>query len=155
MAVEIEKKYLVHHDKWHAFSKPDGVLYQQGYIVTDPAKTIRVRIADSKGFLTIKGANVGATRAEFEYEIPFNDAKELLTQFCSSVISKLRYRVPFMNKIWEVDEFLTDNVGLIIAEVELSQVNEAFTLPEWVSLEVTEDERYYNSNLSLHPFNAW
>lgn len=155
MAIEIERKFLVDKEKWHNASKGNGQAYKQGYMLTDPEKTIRVRIAEDKAFLTIKGKSVGASRPEYEYAIPVKDAEELLENFCSAVISKIRYKVEHGNHTWEVDEFLEDNVGLIVAEIELSDKNEQFDKPDWVSTEVTEDKRYFNSNLSINPYCMW
>lgn len=152
MAIEIEKKFLVKKDVWDKAEKSDGQFYRQGYLVTDPHKTIRVRITDTHGYLTIKGFSIGATRQEYEYEIPRNEAEELLDNFAVSNITKIRYTITHDSKIWEVDEFPGDNEGLIMAEIELTDENETFTLPEWIGQEVTGDERYYNSNLSLNPY---
>ena len=155
MAVEIERKYLVHIEKWNRIDKGKKHFYRQGYLLTDPAKTIRVRVTGESGFITIKGKSVGASRQEYEYVIPKQDAIELLNQFCSSDVSKFRYIIPFAGKVWEVDEFLDANEGLIVAEIELSTENEKFETPEWISEEVTGIEKYYNSNLSKRPFKEW
>jgi len=155
MPQEIERKYLVNHEKWAAAQKPEGAFLRQGYIVNTPTKTIRVRVADAQSHLTIKGPNVGATRPEFEYPIPTDEAKELLDKFADSDLSKIRYTLTFANRVWEVDEFLGENEGLIVAEIELAREDETFELPDWISLEVTNDERYYNSNLSTKPFKRW
>ena len=155
MGKEIERKYLVKQDKWQQIAKPAGQLYRQGYLLTDPNKTIRVRLTSTKGFLTIKGVSVGATRLEYEYEIPMNEARELLDNFSISELSKTRYKIKFENKIWEVDEFLGANAGLIIAEIELNSEDESFDIPSWVDKEVTGDEKYYNSNLTIFPYKDW
>ncbi|PSL23374.1 CYTH domain-containing protein [Chitinophaga ginsengisoli] len=155
MAKEIERKYLIDIEKWQKLDKPSGQHYRQGYIVTDPQKTIRVRLTDTKGFLTIKGISVGATRLEYEYEIPVVEARELLDNFAVSELSKIRYHIGFRNKMWEVDEFLGNNAGLFVAEIELLSEDETFELPEWVGREVTEDEKYYNSNLTINPYRNW
>lgn len=155
MPLEIERKFLVHQKKWTALEKPSGNNLRQGYLLTDPKKTIRVRQTDDKGFITIKGISVGATRQEFEYEIPHSEAGELLDQFAVSELSKVRYIIPFEDHIWEVDEFFGENEGLIVAEIELTSENEKFNLPDWIAEEVTENERYYNSNLTLNPFKNW
>ena len=155
MPTEIERKFLVNKQKWEKSNKGTAHLYRQGYILTDPGKTIRIRLADGKGFITIKGRSTGASRPEYEYTIPENDASELLDQFCSAVISKTRYKVRIGGKQWEVDEFSGDNQGLITAEIELSSEDEIFELPEWVEREITGDARYYNSNLSLNPYRNW
>src|SRR5688572_10570117 len=102
MGLEIERKYLVDRNKWQLIDKPTGQLYKQGYILTDPTKTIRVRLTTDKGFLTIKGLSMGATRPEYEYEIPFDDAKELLDNFSMAELSKIRYKIIFDSKLWEV-----------------------------------------------------
>ncbi|GAB3513423.1 CYTH domain-containing protein [Emticicia fontis] len=155
MALEIERKYLIHQDKWDSFPKPEGQLFRQGYILKDPEKTIRVRVTDKNAYLTIKGASVGATRTEFEYEIPKEEGIELLDNFAVSELSKIRYKVLHVNKLWEVDVFLGSNEGLVVAEIELESEDEAFELPEWINIEVTGDNRYYNSNLSANPFKNW
>lgn len=155
MALEIEKKFLLNLAKWQQVSKPKGEHFRQGYLLTDPTKTIRVRMTDTKGFLTIKGKSVGATRLEFEYEIPLLEAKELLDNFAVSELSKIRYKINYKGKIWEVDEFLGDNLGLMVAEIELVSEEESFELPDWVDREVTTEAKYYNSNLTVLPFKDW
>ncbi|MFY9311424.1 MAG: CYTH domain-containing protein [Bacteroidia bacterium] len=155
MAVEIERKFLVHKDKWNALKKPSREFYRQGYIVNEPGKTIRVRQTDFKGFITIKGATTGISRQEFEYEIPRSEAGELLGTFTKSSLTKYRYKIEFKGKIWEIDEFQEDNEGLIVAEIELESENEKFELPDWVDKEVTGEEKYYNSFLSVRPYKTW
>ena len=155
MGKEIERKFLIDIEKWLLVEKPDGQLYRQGYLLTDPQKTIRVRLSETNGFLTIKGISIGATRAEYEYEIPIQDAKELLDNFSISELSKVRYKIIYNKKLWEVDEFLADNKGLIVAEIELKDENEHFDLPEWIDKEVTGEEKYYNSNLTINPYKNW
>ena len=155
MGIEIERKFLVRQEIWAQLEKPDGEFYRQGYLLTDPTKTIRVRQTSEKGFLTIKGISVGASRAEFEYEIPQEEAKDLLDQFSVSELSKIRYKILFENKLWEVDEFLGENEGLMVAEIELQSEDETFSTPNWIDEEVTGEEKYYNSNLTLLPFKNW
>lgn len=155
MGIEIERKFLVNHEIWNELEKPEGEFYRQGYLLTDPTKTIRVRQTSEKGFLTIKGISVGATRAEFEYEIPHEEAKELLDQFSVSELSKIRYKILFENKLWEVDEFLGENEGLMVAEIELESEDETFSIPKWIGKEVTGEKKYYNSNLTQLPFKNW
>jgi adenylate cyclase len=155
MGLEIERKFLVNHQEWAKTEKPKGEFYRQGYILTDPKKTIRVRETDSKSFLTIKGISVGASRPEFEYEIPKEDAQQMLDMFAVSDLTKIRYKIDCDNKIWEIDEFLGKNEGLIVAEIELSSEDETFTIPDWIAEEVTGECKYYNSNLSTHPFKHW
>lgn len=155
MGIEIERKFLVDQEAWTQLEKPKGEFYRQGYLLTDPRKTIRVRQTSEKAFLTIKGISVGATRTEFEYEIPELEAKELLDQFSVSELSKTRYKILFENKLWEVDEFLAENEGLMVAEIELQSEDETFSIPDWIGQEVTGEEKYYNSNLTLLPFKKW
>ena len=155
MGVEIERKFLVNHAKWASTEKPQRAFYRQGYIITDLNKTIRVRATATKGFLTIKGKTEGATRAEFEYEIPKEEAIQLLDMFAISDLTKYRYKVLFSGKIWEIDVFLGENEGLIVAEIELASEDEKFDLPDWAAEEVTGEEKYYNSNLSTLPFKQW
>ena len=155
MGVEIERKFLVNKEKWELVEKPKGNHFRQGYLVTDPTKTIRVRITDSSSYLTIKGISVGATRQEFEYEIPKIDAEQLLNQFAVTDLIKIRYEILFDGKIWEVDEFLGENLGLLLAEIELENESDIVELPDWIEREVTNEENYYNSNLSINPFINW
>lgn len=155
MGQEIERKYLVDKNKWQKLDKPSGQFYRQGYLFTDPNKTIRVRQTTDKGYLAIKGLTIAATRPEYEYEIPLGEAKELLDNFCVSELTKVRYKILFDNKIWEVDEFLGDNTGLIVAEIELNSEDESYKIPEWLEKEVTGEEKYYNSNLTINPYKNW
>ena len=152
MATEIERKFLVTGSAWRS---PNGQRIVQGYLNRDKARTVRVRIAGPQAFLTIKGATTGATRAEFEYPIPLADAEALLGLCDGPRIDKVRHRVAFGGLLWEVDEFLGDNAGLVVAEVELASEGQTVTLPPWVTEEVTTDSRYYNSSLATHPFNRW
>ena len=155
MGIEIERKFLVDKAKCKDSAKISSEIYRQGYMLTDPGKTIRIRLANNKGFITIKGISIKASRPEFEYEIPSKDAAELLNNFCTSQITKIRHKVYHGGKLWEVDEFLGDNEGLIIAEIELSNEEEQFNPPEWLAQEVTSETKYYNSNLSLFPYKKW
>ncbi|RNL51327.1 CYTH domain-containing protein [Pedobacter jejuensis] len=155
MGIEIERKFLVHHKLWEQVDKHAGKQLKQGYISTDPTKTIRVRITETKAWLTIKGISVGATRLEYEYEIPLIEAEELLGNFSESSLEKIRYEIKSAGKVWEVDVFSGDNHGLIVAEIELSSEEEHFEKPDWIAEEVTHDKKYYNSNLTKHPFKNW
>jgi len=155
MGIEIERKFLVDKEKWNKVIKEKQSLYRQGYIVSDPEKTIRVRLTDKAAFLTIKGLTVGASRPEFEYNIPVEEAQQLLDGFCNSVVSKIRYFIPHEGKLWEVDEFLGENEGLIVAEIELTSEAETFSLPEWIDREVTTEKKYSNSNLAINPYRSW
>ena len=154
MPQEIERKFLVRGDGWR--DSGAGVPYRQGYLSTVAERTVRVRLIRDKGWLTIKGITVGATRAEYEYEIPADEASEMLDNLCERpLIEKMRYRIEHQGLTWEVDEFAGDNAGLIIAEVELDAEDQAIVLPDWVGEEVTDDPRYYNANLIANPFTRW
>lgn len=155
MGVEIERKFLVDNEQWKQLVKPVGKHYRQGYILSETTKTIRVRITDEFGYITIKGVTQGFSRKEYEYVIPVNEGAELLDNFAVSELEKVRYCINFDGKVWEVDEFLGDNQGLLVAEIELEYETETFKLPAWVTIEVTGDDKYYNSNLSIKPFNKW
>ena len=152
MAVEIERKFLVVGDAWRA---APAVFYSQGYLNRDKARTVRVRIAGEEAFLTIKGTSVGASRAEFEYPIPLWDARELLALCEQPLIEKNRRKILYQGFVWEVDEFLGENLGLVVAEIELPTEDTVFAKPDWVGEEVTEDVRYFNSNLSRTPYTRW
>lgn len=152
MAVEIERKYLVMGQPW---LQVPGVVYRQGYLNRDKTRTVRVRIAGEAAFLTIKGVNVGATRAEFEYPIPLADAEALLSLCDGPLIEKTRYLLDHAGTRWELDVFAGDNAGLVVAEVELASEDQAFARPDWLGDEVTQDARYFNSNLAVHPYCRW
>jgi CYTH domain-containing protein len=154
MATEIERKYLVVGDAWR--SKAVGTVFRQGYLSAVKERTVRVRVAGDRGYLTIKGITVGAVRTEFEYEIPRADADQLLDQLCETpLIEKTRYEIETGGLTWEIDEFDGANRGLTVAEVELEDEGQYIALPEWVGEEVTHDPRYFNSNLIAHPFSEW
>ena len=153
--LEIERKFLIEKEKWEKISKPQGKKYYQGYLSIDDCKSVRVRITGNQGFITIKGRAQTFSHPEFEYEIPAEDARELLRSYVISAIEKTRYRIPFSGFIWEVDVFNGENKGLIMAEIELRDPDEKFEIPEWVGKEVTGDERYYNANLSKNPISNW
>jgi len=151
---EIEKKFLIKNDEWREGAK--GTRYRQGYLSTVKERTVRVRTIDDRGFLTIKGVNVGAVRAEYEYEIPAKDADEMLTGLCEKpLIEKNRYKISYKNLVWEIDEFFGDNNGLIVAEVELTDEAQSIDLPSWVGEEVTGDPKYFNSSLIKNPYSKW
>ncbi|MGA7409094.1 MAG: CYTH domain-containing protein [Bryobacteraceae bacterium] len=154
MPKEIERKFLVKDDSWRS---PDpGKQYRQGYLSTVKERTVRVRTAGEQGFITVEGINTGATRSEYEYKIPLADAEEMLDQLCERpLIEKTRYRIPFADLVWEVDEFEGDNRGLITAEVELKDEKQAVSIPAWAGEEVTGDSRYINANLLARPFYKW
>lgn len=154
--IEIERKFLVTADtfKKEAFTQNR---ITQGYLSSVAERTVRVRIKGDRGFLTVKGASneSGISRFEWEKEIPADDAKKLLLLCEKGVIDKTRFEVKVGNHIFEVDEFHGENKGLIIAEIELDSETEIFKKPEWLGKEVTNDNRYYNSYLSNHPFSKW
>ncbi|MCK9559027.1 MAG: CYTH domain-containing protein [Candidatus Marinimicrobia bacterium] len=154
MSLEIERKFLVMGDDYRLTDK--GVRYRQGYLSTVKERIVRVRTVGELGFLTIKGVNVGAVRPEFEYEIPLQDAEQLLENICEKpILDKIRYQVRHSGFFWEVDEFLGENVGLIIAEIELAAEDQPIIKPDWVGEEVTGDPRYFNSNLVKTPYRLW
>ncbi len=155
MAVEIERKFLVHPQLWQDLSKPEGLYCLQTYLLKDEAKTVRVRILGNKGFITLKGKTVGFSKPEFEYEIPAKEAKEMIKIFGDVLIEKTRYLFPQGKYTWEVDVFEGDNKGLIVAEIELKSELDKFDKPEWIAKEVTGDYRYSNSNLQGNPYKNW
>lgn len=154
MGVEIERKFLTAGDGWRALGEP--VLLRQGYLSSDPERVVRVRIEGGLAMLTIKGRSVGASRGEWEYPIPLADAAELLERLCEQpLVEKYRRRIAFGGMTWEVDEFLGANAGLVVAEIELDAEDQAFSKPDWIGAEVTDDPRYYNSSLIRHPYSRW
>lgn len=154
MAKEIERKFLVRDNSWRG--QDAGKRYRKGYLSTVKERTVRVRIAGDMGYITIKGVTVGATRPEYEYEIPLSDANEILDQLCERpLIEKTRYRITHAGLVWEIDEFEGENRGLITADVELKDETQNVTFPDWVGQEVTQDPRYFNANLVAKPFRTW
>ncbi len=154
MGKEIERKFLVRGDAWRTLAS--GVLYRQGYLNSNRERTVRIRTIGDKAFLTVKGMTVGATRAEYEYPIPFDDCNAMLDALAEKpLIEKKRYKIPQSPFIWEIDEFFGENEGLIVAEIELQSEEQRFDKPDWIGAEVTDDPRYFNSNLSRHPFTRW
>jgi adenylate cyclase len=155
MAIEVEHKFLLANDHWRA-QVSRSETFTQGYLTSDSSSSIRVRISGGKAWLNIKSATVGTQRHEFEYAIPLADAEEIVRTLCRKpLIEKIRHFVVAGGHTWEIDEFSGDNQGLIVAEIELSAAGEAFAKPEWLGAEVTDDLRYYNNNLVLHPYNTW
>ena len=154
MGIEIERKFLVRSDEWRVGAAGQEV--RQGFLSTDPERTVRIRVVGDRGYLTVKGRARGLARDEFEYPIPAADAEALLDGLClRPLIEKTRYRVEHAGLIWEVDEFAGDNRGLVLAEVELADASTAVERPPWVGPEVSHDSRYYNANLVHHPFTRW
>lgn len=155
MATEIERKFLVAGPFKAEAERSDRIV--QGYLCSTPERTVRIRIRAGRGFLTIKGPSdiVGISRYEFEYEIPVDDAEALLPLCEPGVVEKIRYLVPFQGHIWEVDEFLGSNEGLVLAELELKSETEFFEKPAWLGEEVTGQIAYYNAMLSQRPYRTW
>lgn len=154
MGQEIERKFLVKADLWQPPNS--GSPIRQGYLPVQEKRTVRVRIAGDRAYLTLKGPAQGLVRSEFEYEIPVADAEAILAQLCSGpLVEKTRYRLPHGGLTWEVDEFFGDNAGLLMAEVELIRPDQPVELPAWIGQEVTDDPRYYNASLSRYPYKEW
>lgn len=154
MAQEIERKFLVKSDDWRREVKP--LHTSQGYLCSAEQSTVRVRIMGEKAYLTVKGKNKGLSRSEYEYEIPVDDAHEMLTTLCQQpYIEKNRYHVEYAGMTWEVDEFLKENQGLVVAEVELESEEQRVELPPWVAEDVSHDPKYLNVNLMKYPFSRW
>jgi adenylate cyclase len=153
MGVEIERKFLVRDRS--VLDRSTGVHYRQGYLSRDPDRTVRIRLAGDDAVLTIKGRTVGSSRAEFEYGIPADDARQLLTLCGPAIIGKTRHRLRHAGNTWEVDVFRGDNDGLVVAEVELRSADEPVALPDRVGDEVTGDPRYSNANLVARPYRTW
>ncbi|MDJ0662514.1 MAG: CYTH domain-containing protein [Crocosphaera sp.] len=155
MAIEIERKFLVINDDWRSLGQ--GEVYRQGYLPTgNQMTTVRVRIIGNEAYLTIKSKTEGITRNEFEYPIPLKDAQIMLDTLCDRpLIEKIRYKITQDNLVWEIDEFQGENKGLIIAEVELQNENQSINIPDWVGKEVSHDPKYYNVNLTKHPYQTW
>jgi adenylate cyclase len=153
MAFEIERKFLVDTNIW--VPSDQGTKLIQAYLSLDPAPTVRIRIAGDKAFLTIKGQSQTISRPEFEYEIPVDDATEMLKLAVSEPVEKIRYKIWHQNFLWEIDVFSGKNAGLVLAEIELETENQEFPRPDWLLQEVSGDARFYNSYLSGHPFQEW
>lgn len=155
MGIEVERKFLVNGDFKQLAKKSINVL--QGYLSMDNERSVRVRIMDEKGYITIKGMgnDSGITRPEWEYEVPYNDAKELLKICEMGIIEKIRYLVPYKGHTYEVDEFFGENEGLQVAELELKSEDEKFERPSWLGTEITHEMKYYNLMLLKHPYKYW
>lgn len=153
MATEIERKFLLSNPG--ILDTLEGEYLSQGYLSHTPEAVVRVRIRGEQGFLTVKGITTGASRLEFEYPVPRDDASQMLELCPEGRIEKTRYEIPLGKHVWEVDQFHGDNDGLIVAEIELAAEDEAFDKPDWLGEEVTGDARYYNSSLSQKPYKEW
>lgn len=155
MAIEIEHKFLLINDDWRQLVT-ESMKYKQGYLSSEKTTSIRVRICNDKAWLNIKSATIGNFRHEYEYEIPHQDAEEIINNLCRKpLIEKTRHLIPIDQHVWEIDEFEGENEGLIVAEIELQEADQTFIKPSWLGQEVTHDLRYYNNNLSTHPFTKW
>jgi len=153
--LEIERKFLVRSDAWRSRIRSSTSM-RQGYLNNETHCSVRVRIADDRAWLNLKGVTMGAQRLEFEYDIPVMDAHSMLNELtCKPLIEKIRHLVDVGDHTWEIDVFEGDNAGLIVAEIELDDPDECFEKPEWLGEEVTHDARYYNTCLSSHPFKHW
>jgi CYTH domain-containing protein len=151
MPIEIERKFLVDGDAWRRDAGP-GRRFCQGHVTKERGNTVRVPRADDHAFITVKGARSGIARAEFEYEIPIEDAEEMLRTLCAKpLIEKTRYTVPHGGMVWEIDVFGGDAEGVIVAEIELERSDQEFSLPDWIGAEVTHDPRFRNSQIVLEP----
>lgn len=158
MAVEIERKFLVNGDEWRAQSRR-SLRIVQGYLSRSGSGgascTVRVRIGGDSAWLSIKSAIAGIERREYEYAIPREDAERMLAEFCPDMVEKIRHDVPHAGAMFEVDEFLGDNAGLIVAELELQSATQEFPRPSWLGIEVSDRPRYYNVHLLQHPYSRW
>ncbi len=161
MAIEIERKFLVTGDGWRAAAH-EVVPMAQGYLNDLAAMdtgamkaSVRVRIAGDAAHLNLKSRELGHTRQEFEYPIPVADARALLALSVGGLVDKRRHLVKVGGHLWEVDEFLGDNAGLVVAEIELADADESFQRPDWLGVEVTDESRYYNLALASQPFSQW
>jgi adenylate cyclase len=151
---EVERKFLVNTARWRAMAA--GTLYRQGYLSSVKERVVRVRIAEGRGFLTIKGLTTGLSRLEFEYPIPLADATVMMDQLCERpLIEKTRYREVFAGRTWEIDVFHGDNDGLVVAEVEIENPEDRIEQPHWAGAEVSNDPRYFNHSLAAHPYRYW
>lgn len=156
MGVEIERKFLVKGYPWISENWGEGIFYEQFYLGSTP-NTVRIRLSTSNAYITIKGPAQGFSRSEFEFNIPPEEALDMMQSLprIGSIVSKRRWRVPVGGKVWDVDCFEGDNKGLMIAEIELSSEEETFERPSWIGEEVTDDKRYGNSSLAKNPWKNW
>ncbi len=155
MGTEIERKYLIKDESWRV-EAGEGVRFRQGYLVGSEKASVRVRVEGTRGNINIKSVTLGIRRMEYEYDIPLADAEELLDQLCEKpLVEKTRYFVTHGAHVWEIDEFVGDNEGLVVAEVELRNEDEVFELPPWAGEEVSHDRRYYNVSLVTRPYKTW
>jgi adenylate cyclase len=155
MGTEVEHKFLVADDSWRGAVTGSTEIIQ-GYLARAGQVTVRVRLTGTRAFLTVKGPTRGTSRAEFEYEVPADDAREMLAELADGpVIHKVRHLVPVGEHVWEVDVFAGENAPLVLAEVELGAPDEPFDVPGWAGADVSDDPRYFNANLALEPYSRW
>lgn len=155
MPIEIEHKFLLANESWREEVSHTSE-YQQGYLSSNPASSIRIRVSGTQAWINLKSATIGTYRQEYEYTIPVDDAKEIIENLCQKpLITKTRHFIIHQDHTWEIDEFHGENQGLCVAEIELTQVNDVFEKPAWLGKEVTDDLRYYNNNLAKHPYSKW
>jgi len=155
MAIEIERKYEVKLHLWEKVRPQECLHIRQAYLSSDNATTVRIRTSNRNAYITIKGKTIHLSRPEFEYPIPYDDALQLMQLSTLSIVEKNRYEYMYKGKKWEVDEFLGSNKGLIVAEIELEQEGELFSIPEFIGEEQTADPRFRNSNLAKTPYETW
>jgi len=155
LAIEIERKFTIKNDSWRQqINKSQR--YVQGYLAGNERTSVRIRIAGEQANINIKSATLGIFRQEYEYPLPLEDAEKMLADLCEKpVIDKVRHFVTHAGKIWEIDEFSGENEGLIVAEIELNDIEEQFELPDWADKDVSDDKRYYNVSLVKHPYKDW
>lgn len=155
MATEIEYKFLLRNESWRLLVERSTWM-RQGYLMSNARCSVRVRIAEHQGFLNIKSGTLGIERQEYEYAIPLTEAEELLDTLCTKpLLEKTRHYLHVGEHLWEIDEFAGENAGLIVAEIELNSVDEAFIRPDWIGADVSGDLRYYNSELAKYPYRNW
>jgi CYTH domain-containing protein len=153
MAQEIERKFLVIGEDWRT---DNGIFIRQGFLHNEIESTVRVRASGERAYLTIKSAMSGITRTEFEYDIPLEDANQMLDELCQQpLIEKIRRKIQMDGFTWEIDEFLGENAGLVVAEIELEGEHQEFPKPDWLGEEVSDDARYLNANLVKNPYSKW
>ena len=155
MALEIEHKFLLKNNDWKKDSHK-SVEYKQGYLISDNKRSIRIRVTNDEAWINIKSSIIGTHRQEYDYKIPLDEGLEILNTLCEKPqIEKTRHFVTYKQHTWEIDVFTGENEGLIIAEIELTKIGEAFSKPTWIDKEVTYDLQYYNNNLCKNPYKNW
>ena len=155
MPIEIERKFLLLNDSWRSNITGNQPIVQ-GYLANTDKSSVRVRISGSKADINIKSTTLGVSRMEYEHPLPVNEAKEMLDQLCiQPLITKTRYFVEYRDCMWEIDVFEGENTGLIVAELELAEINDKIEMPDWIGREVSDDPRYYNMHLVSYPYASW